>query len=209
MLISLFSGVVKILLFLLGTNQLSLNTRAATPADSSPPLYRFFQQHFDSTIVYQQRGAWNPGPDMLMLSKQGQDVYFFTYRSPYRLAQGRYVPGGLIQQFSRQEAKFRATLPDTNQYLLLQHVPSSKLKQTWKNLQPARLWQLRAHNANSPNEDCMIEDAYTLTLGFLTHSDSQDVSFYAPEFYEECEGPEVNRRQAINTRLALEALLKP
>ncbi|MBT2557008.1 hypothetical protein J7E24_04370 [Hymenobacter sp. ISL-91] len=209
MLIALFSSIARVGLLLLGTSHGSARPVAATPADSALPLYRFFQQHFDSTIVYQQYGAWNQGPDMLILSKQGQDVYFFTYRSPYRLAQGRYMPGGLIQQFSRQEAKFRAALPDTNQYLLLQHVPSSKLKQTWKNLQPARLWQLRAHNVSSPNEDCMIEDAYTLTLWFLTRSGSRNVSFYAPEFYEECEGTEVNRRQAVKARMALEALLKP
>ncbi|NVO86370.1 hypothetical protein [Hymenobacter terrestris] len=209
MLIPLFSGVAKILLFLFGTNHGSPYPGVATPDGSAPPLYSFLQQHFDSTIVYQQQGTWNQGPDMLILSKQGPEVYFFTYRSPYKLAQGRYVPGGLTQQFSRQEVRFRATLPDTNRYLLLQPIPASKLRQTWQNLRPAQLWQVRDNGTRPINLPCMIEDATTTVLWFLTRSGSRNASFYAPDFYEQCEGPEVNRRQAINTRLALEAMLKP
>ncbi|SEU04176.1 hypothetical protein SAMN04487998_3636 [Hymenobacter actinosclerus] len=181
---------------------------AVVQEESVPPLYRFFQQHYDSTIVCQQNSAWNQGPDMLILAKQGQQVYLFTYRSPYKLMQGRHVPGGLTQQFSQQEARFRATQPDTNQYLLLQPVTPAKLKQTWKSLHTPRLWQVQDMAARSTNTQCLIEDAETVTLWFLTRRNSRNVSFYAPEFYEKCEGADANRRQVIRTRTELETLLK-
>ncbi|SDY21282.1 hypothetical protein [Hymenobacter psychrophilus] len=181
---------------------------AVAPPGSIPPLYRFLQQHFDSTIVYQQQGSWNQGPNMLILSKKGQQVYFFTYRSPYQPTQGHYIPGGLTQKFSKQEARFRAIQPDTNQYFLPQRVSEPVLKQTWKNLHPTQLWQVRNNDARSSDEECIIEDASTVTLWFLTRANSRTACFYAPDFYEECAGPGVNRRQAIKTRMALEALLR-
>lgn len=186
----------------------SQRPNAVAPPESIPPLYRFLQQHFDSTIIYQQQSTWHLSPDMLILSKKGQQVYFFTYRSPYQLIQGRYIPGGLTQQFSKQEARFRATQPDTNRYFLPQRVSEPVLKQTWESLRPTQLWQVRDNDTRPANAPCMTEDATTVTLWFLTRTNSRSASFYAPDFYEKCEGPGVNRGQAIKTRIALEALLK-
>lgn len=175
----------------------------------APPLFRFFQQHFDSTLVYQTSSNWYDAPDMLILAKQGQEVYFFTYRSPYRATRGRFVPGGLTRYFSEQEAHFRAAKPDTNRYLLPQQVRPLTLLQTWKNLRPNRLWKVNNTDPRPAKEQCIIDDAATETLHFLTRSGMRAASFYAPDLYEQCEGRGFNRGQVIHTRNILQALMKP
>lgn len=196
-----------ILLLLAGYGTAPALAQAQAPA-TEPPLFRFFQQHFDSTVVYQTSSSWYEAPDMLLLAKKGQTVYFFTYRSPYTSTGGRFVPGGLTRFFSEQEARFRITKPDTNHYLLLSEVSSVKLAQTWQALRITQLWKVRDADPQPAGQICGVEDAETVTLHFITPSGTRAAPFYAPDFYEECEGPGLNRGQVIRTRNALQALLK-
>lgn len=174
---------------------------------AAPPLFLFFQQHFDSTLVYQTSSVWHDGPDLLILAKQGREMYFFTYRSPYGGTASRYVPGKLDQQFRLRETQFYRTPPDTNQYLLPQPVPPLTLDQAWKSLHPTKIWRIRNSATHPPNVVCGVDDADTITLHLLTHTSARTISFYAPEYYEKCEGPDPNRQQVIRTGVVLHALL--
>lgn len=201
------SAVLSILFLLICCRATVSLAQAQTPA-SEPPLFRFFQQHFDSTLVYQTSSNWYNAPYMLLLAKKGQTVYSFTYRSPYASTRGRFVPGGLTQSFSKQEARFKATQPDTNQFLLPQPMLPSTLLKTWASLRPKRLWEISNVDPRPPIEQCLVEDAATVTLHFLTRSASRSASFYAPDAYEQCAGHGFNRGQVIRTRNTLQSLLK-
>ncbi|MET4105810.1 hypothetical protein [Hymenobacter sp. UYP22] len=179
----------------------------AQVAPTSPPLFRFFQQNFDSTLVYENSG-WLDAPDLLILAKQGREVYFFTYRSPYTYSQEDFIPGGLAHYFNEQEARFRTTIPDTNRYLLLPEVNVRNLAQIWQTLHPTQLWKVRDADPHPTGQICGVDDAETSILHFLTRTSARSASFYAPDFYEECEGKGFNRGQVIRTRNTLQNLLK-
>jgi hypothetical protein len=51
-------------------------------AQATTPLFTFFQQHFDSTIVCQSASIWNTSPNYLILAKHQNQLAFFTYCSP-------------------------------------------------------------------------------------------------------------------------------
>lgn len=53
-------------------------------AQALTPLHRFFQQNFDSTIVYQSSSSRNNSPNYLILAKCQDQLEFFTYTSLYR-----------------------------------------------------------------------------------------------------------------------------
>lgn len=180
----------------------------AQASATEPALFRFFQRHFDSTLVYQISSNWYNAPYMLLLAKQGHNIYFFTYRSPYAATRGRFIPGGLTQQFTKQEARFQTTIPDTNQYLLPQPVMSATLLQTWKTLNMKRLWKISNTDPRPAREQCIVDDAATVTLHFLNRSGIRAASFYAPDAYEQCEGHGFNRGQVIRARNTLQDLLK-
>jgi hypothetical protein len=201
-------SAARTILFLLAGYALIPGLVRAQAAPTTPPLLRFFQQNFDSTLVYESRASWYDAPNMLILAKQGKEVYFFTYRSPYSSTRGHFVPGGLTRNFSEQEARFRTTNPDTNQYLLLPEVNAVKLVQTWQKLHPRQLWKVRDADPHPTGQICGVEDAETSILHFLTHTSSRSASFYAPDYYEQCEGKGFNRGQVIRTRNTLQNLLK-
>ena len=113
-------------------------------AQQLTPLHTFFQRNYDSTIVYQIGLREQFGPAYQILAKHQQQLYFFTYQSPYRDARGRYFPGHLVRHFARQEAAFRAAPPDTNRYLLPATVLPDTLRRYWQRLRPGSSGTSRA-----------------------------------------------------------------
>jgi hypothetical protein len=82
------------------------------------PLHVFFQQQYDSTVVYHRGSSWNNAPNYLIVAMHRGGGDAFTYASPYRDGLGHYYPGQLTGHFSHEDARFRATRPDTNRYLV-------------------------------------------------------------------------------------------
>jgi hypothetical protein len=165
--------------------------RASPPsrAPATTPLFTFFQQHFDSTVVYQSGSNWNTSPNYLILAKQQNQLAFFTYRSPYRNGLGQYFPGQLVQKFSQEEARFRATMPDTNRYLLPQGVVADA-------------------QARSVTGNCVVEDGEEMTFYLIDKKAMRSARFYAPAFLEACAGKDVSRQQAIRVSSTLQILLQ-
>ncbi|RZK25630.1 MAG: hypothetical protein EOO63_15760, partial [Hymenobacter sp.] len=134
------------------------------------PLHAFFQQNFDSTIVYQSSSTWNRSPNYLILAKHQNQLDFFTYRSPYRDVLGRYFPGKLVQKISQEELRFRAATPDTNRYLLPQRVASEVLRRSWQRLNPPSLWAIQGDSAPTPKR---FEDPWVEAIDFVRRTDAQ------------------------------------
>ncbi|WP_201982785.1 hypothetical protein [Hymenobacter rubidus] len=149
------------------------------------------------------------GPSYLILAKQKNQVYFFTYQSPYRQARGRYFPGNLVRHFAKQEAAFRAAVPDTNRYLLPGIVPPDTLRWHWLRLQPRQLWAIKGDGPNQPAApNCAVDDGDYNTFFLIDQRAMKSATFYAPAYWEECAGKDPNRQRAIRTRGEFHAILR-
>jgi hypothetical protein len=178
-------------------------------AQSSSPLHSFFQQHFDSTLVYQSSSNWNTSPNYLILAKHQNQFAFFTYSSPYRDVLGHYFPGKLVQKFGKEESRFRATIPDTNRYLLPQRIAEETLRHSWQNLISPQLWAIQGdEQGRSATGGCMIEDGEEITLYLIDKKAIRAARFYAPTFYEACVGKDPSRQQVIQLSNTLPRLLQ-
>lgn len=186
-----------------------LSASSLSQAQATTPLYRFFQQHFDSTVVYQSGSNWNTSPNYLILAKHQHQVAFFTYRSPYRNVLGQYLPGQLVQKFSQEEVRFRATTPDTNRYLLPQRVAADSLRHGWQLLQPRHFWAIQGDaQAHRFTGNCVVEDGEEMTFYLIDKKAMRSARFYAPTFLEACAGKDVGRQQAIRVSSTLQILLQ-
>ncbi|MCB2409146.1 hypothetical protein [Hymenobacter lucidus] len=173
------------------------------------PLHTFFQQNYDSTIIYHSGSNWNNSPNYLILAKHQGQLYFFTYTSPYRDATGKYYPGRLTGKFAAQDQVFRATVPDTNRYLLPQPLRPVTLQRAWQQLRPGQLWRVQDDQQTPANTaTCVVEDADDNIFYLIDRQTIRAASFYAPDFYEQCLGKNPGRQQAIKARTILQALTR-
>jgi hypothetical protein len=173
------------------------------------PLHTFFQQNYDSTIVYQSGSNWNDSPHYLILAKHQQQLDFFTYTSPYRDVLGHYYPGQLVRQITREEVRFRATTPDTNRYLLPKRIQPTTLAHGWRQLQAHQFWLVQDdQQVPQTTASCVVEDADENTFYFLDKKAIRVARFYAPATKEECAGKDRNRQQALKAISTLRMLLQ-
>ena len=187
----------------------SLLSAALTSRGQTTPLHRFFQQHFDSTIVYQSGPTGNNSPNYLILAKYQNRLDFFTYCSPYRDVLGHYFPGQLVQKFSQEESRFRATIPDTNRYLLPRRVEEELLRHSWQALHPPQFWAIQGdEQARRSTGGCVLEHGVESTFYLIDKKAIRVARLYAPAFYEACAGKDVGRQQAIQASSTLQRLLQ-
>lgn len=173
----------------------------------STPLHLFFQANYDSTIIYHSSSSWNESPNYLIIAKQKEKVYFFTYVSPYREVQGIYYPGKLTLKFSQGEQRFRSTKPDTNRYFLPKPIPPLALSRSWRLLRPHQFWAVEDdRKIRKEDNGCIVDDGDEHTFYLIDKRTIRAASFYAPDFLEECVGPDLGRQRAIATRNILQAL---
>lgn len=184
---------------------------AALPSQAQmpTPLHTFFQQHFDSTFIYQRSSTWNSSPNYLILAKDQNRLTFFTYISPYRTILGHYFPGKLVQKFSQEEARFRVTTPDTNRYLLPKPIAEETLRQSWHLLHPPQLWAIQGdEQAQRVTKGCVVDDGEENIFYLIDKKAIRSAHFYAPVFFEECAGKNIDRQQAIQASITLQQLLQ-
>jgi hypothetical protein len=186
-----------------------LSASSPSHAQVTTPLHTFLQQHFDSMIVYQSGSTWNTSPNYLILAKRQHQVAFFTYCSPYRNMLGQYFPGQLMQKFSQEEARFRATTPDTNRYLLPQPIAADGLRHGWQTLHALHLWAMQGDvQARRVTGNCVVEDGEEMIFYLIDKKAIRSARFYAPAFLEACAGKAVGRQQAIQASSTLQVLLQ-
>ncbi|OUJ72805.1 hypothetical protein [Hymenobacter crusticola] len=174
---------------------------------ASTPLHLFFQANYDSTIIYQSSSSWYESPNYLIIAKQKERIYFFTYRSPYLGTAGVNYPGKLTTSFSKQEQRFRSTTPDTNRYFLPKAIVPATLLRSWQLVRPHQLWALKDDQASGQaTNKCVVDDGDENTFYLIDRKAIKTASFYAPDFFEACLGTDLGRQQAIATRDLLRAL---
>ena len=185
---------------------------AALPgwAQGAPtPLHAFLQQYYDSAVVYHVGSAWYNAPNYLILAKHRGGVDAFTYASPYRDGLGRAYPGQLTAHFSQAEARFRATRPDTNRYLVPRAGSPAALRHVWQQLRPTRLWAMRGDGERpTGSEVCTVDDGPEHVFYLIDKRAIRVVRFYAPQEQQDCKGArqDPDRAQALATIQALQAV---
>lgn len=163
-----------------------LRASLPSPAPATTPLFTFLQQHFDSTVLYQSGSNWNTSPNYLILAKHQNRVAFCTYRSPYQNVLGQCFPGQLVQKFSQEEARFRATTPDTNRYLLPQRVAADSLHCCGSiTCGPFKAMHRRVESRGT---------VWWKMVCLIVKQTTRHARFYAPAFLEACVGKEVSRQ---------------
>ncbi|UOQ54232.1 hypothetical protein [Hymenobacter cellulosivorans] len=198
---------VVLLLLVIGVKFLLAGSVWAQPTVKSTPLHRFFQQHYDSTIIYHSGSSWNNSPNYLILAKHQNQVDFFTYTSPYRGTKGKYYPGQLTRKFAQEDQAFRTMVPDTNRYLLPQPVRPITLQQAWRQLDPGLLWQVKDDRETGNNAGtCVVEDADDNVFYLINRRTIRIASFYAPDFRQQCLGLDAGRQRALDARKVLRTL---
>ncbi len=171
------------------------------------PLHEFFQKNYDSTIIYHSGSSWYNHPNYLILAKQKDTYYFFSYSSAYRGQLGRQFPGNLHKIFTWQEYKFQIIPPDTNQYLIPHRLTTQKLKPIWQSLPPRTLWTIK-DDTEFKSSDCIVNDGEEHTFFLITKAIIKTAQFHEPVYKEECEGKNVHRQQAIKVIQMMRGILK-
>ncbi|QJX47804.1 hypothetical protein HMJ29_12970 [Hymenobacter taeanensis] len=199
--------IIRYLLLTAGSWLLSMHYLVGQPTPQLFPLHTFFQANYDSTIIYQSSSTRNNSPNYLILAKYQDKVYFFMYTSPYRVAEGRYFPGELSKKFAQGELAFSRMPPDTNRYLLPTTAAPTTLAHCWRNVAPSQLWQVRDDQRRlNPQGNCILEDGDENMFYLIDKRAIRTAYFYAPAYFEECEGKKLNRQLAIKAITALRAL---
>lgn len=182
---------------------LDFTTQSFSQKNDSNPLMLFFQNNYDSTIIYNATSSWHPEPSYSIVAKKLDRVYFFTYKSPYTWTSGRTFPGELIKKFMTEQSLYEATQPDTNRYFVPFEVNYDRRSDYWREITSYEIWQAK-EVVEAPG-GCDEEDGGTDTFYLITGKQIKTLSYYSPDFYETCRSTNIYRQTAIKTRKALEA----
>lgn len=199
-------------IFLLAVSVLTFMTSKSSWAQENnklTPLHEFFQANYDSTIILHSWSDWYSVPNYVIMAKQKDRLYYFTYSSPYQQLLGHPFPGNLAQKFGEEETKFKNTAPDTNRYFLSKRIRQENLSKHWNELQAYKLWSLKDDKTNlTANGKCIIEHGTTNTFFLIDKAGIKVMNFHEPEFWEQCLEKDINRQRAIKARAVFESIAK-
>ena len=166
--------------------------------NDTSPLHNFFKNNFDSTIIYNKWSSRYPYPNYFIIAKKGSSVDYFTYKSPYYKAQGRYYPADLHHKFMQEEGRFISTMPDTNRYFLPVYIHYPDRQLCWTQINSFGIWNCKEVNENISG--CEIDDDGSDSYYLITKQAIEVKTFYAADFYELCKPGNINRINEIKTR---------
>ncbi|MET4081933.1 hypothetical protein ABIB40_001884 [Pedobacter sp. UYP30] len=108
------------------------------------PLYKFFQENADSTIVLtHDQGSIFEVVDYLIISKSKGIVTLYRYGSPYsRLAKTK-MPTEIRAFFRKRDFKVSQIKADTNAYFNVRDISLKKAEKLWKRINSFRPWRMK------------------------------------------------------------------
>jgi len=179
----------------------------------SAPLYDFFQQHADSTIILSHLQTIYEYPDYYIVSKTGDTINMYTYRyyAPVKTSGKVDVPKAIAQRVNKVNYEVMKGLPDINALFQVKVVSKDSLNLLWKAINREHIWQAKDDNVDGkgcpiiPGKDNVsLYDGGGPIFRLLTKEGSKELEFYAPNFFEEyCPG-----RKGRISALTVEKLFK-
>jgi len=153
------------------------------------PLFKYLQENFDSSVVWNSINAWSPEPHYKIISKNNKGLAFFTYMNPYGHFSARAYPYELAEKFNMLSINYRFSKPDTNRYFLPVIVYYQYQDSLWHSIRKNDLWHLKDDKDEGEGcriSRCDIHDSGENYFFLITKNDIKELSFYDPFFYESC-----------------------
>lgn len=175
---------------------------------NATPLFKFLKTNADSTIVLSYESTWEIDPLYYMLSKKGDTVNAYTYKIQSVLDKRIVIPHNMRYKLY-QNTRIPASI---NSYFNIRYLSADSLKIFWKKLIVLQPWHInddKVNGAGCPIEkdslQRQIRDASFIKLHLITKKRIKELSFYAPEYYENEICPGRKGRQII---IKIEKLFK-
>lgn len=117
---------------------------SATAQKNRSPLELFFQQDFDTTVIYWLHpSAWQTEQYYFIVARKNNSTYTYAYTNNAVTAPN-LVPRGssLVDSLIRRHIKFFNTPPSINEFFSTINLPVAKKDTIWNAIQQSKLWEL-------------------------------------------------------------------
>jgi hypothetical protein len=165
---------------------------------NSAPLFEFFQQHADSTIILSHLQTIYDYPEYYIVSKTGDTINMYTYRyyAPIKTPGKVDVPKAIAQRVNKTNYEAMRALPDINALFQVKVVSKDTLNRLWNAISRERIWEIKDDKMDGKGcpiipgkENVSLFDGGGPIFRLLTKEGSKELEFYAPNFFEEyCPG---------------------
>lgn len=165
------------------------------------PMHKFMQANADSTIVLEFTTNWIHYPQYFLLSKKGDTLTCYVYKSNTKLNSSLSpAPKKIRQQIIKNNSKIFSEPVDINLYFNIYKMTSVQVKAFWDEVAALKPWTLKddstegkgcpaAPHKNTEIEDPVIYDGGGIRLSLITNTGIRFLEFYAPDYYEKnCPG---------------------
>lgn len=164
----------------------------------SAPLFDYFKDNADSTIVLSHLQNINLYPEYFIVSKKGDTInmYTYRYRTPIQIVSGIDVPGTMAKRIWKENMAAASKAPDINLFFEVKVLNKDSLNQLWIDLRKVDVWKIKddkVEGAGCPiipgKPTPQIYDAGGPIFKLITKSAIRELTFYAPSYFEkECPG---------------------
>lgn len=139
---------------------------------SRSKLFVYFQNNFDSTVIYNGYSSWGVLPHLKIISKEKNNISYYAFRPLLN-------DSGLYYQ------------PDTNKYF--KKIMLENIVENWDRLLQTNIWntdhyirsQLKSTDNDGNVRVYFISDGDEHDFYFLTKDTIRKLYYYAPRFYNQ------------------------
>lgn len=199
---------IQLLLFIIlnfMVNSLHAQMKNNNISDISP-MHEFLMKNSDTTFVLKYESNWLVAPEYLIISKKGDTITAYTYKSNPGIDKRIILPHSIAYAlYKRNKFDIMKAAVDINFYFNPIYFPQDTLKMFWNSIMDVSPFKIKDDTIegkgcpiiNNKNQK-RIDDGGGIALDLITKEGTKRLSFYAPEFFEEvCPGR--NGRKSIIT----------
>ncbi|MBB6274085.1 hypothetical protein HDF26_004558 [Pedobacter cryoconitis] len=173
-------------------NSLSAQVKKNTLSGITP-MHEFLKANADTTFILQYTSNWMHTPEYLIISKKGDTISSYTYKSLPKVDKRINLPRAIGYQLNKRNTlDMYATTVDINLYFNPKYLSSDTLKQFWTSIVKLSPWQIKDDSidgngcplTNDNKSRKTINDGGGIILDLITKNGIQRLNFYAPDFFE-------------------------
>ena len=154
----------------------------------SNPLEKFFQENYDSTVFFSEIRTWNSSPDIYIISKESNSVYYYKYSLIHKNYKGRLlgpIKSGLTEKLNQLDIDIKNNKPEINhffRYIYHQNYSNSSI---WKQITQDSLWNLNDDENLKDSNNSQILNGVIGKFKLITKNKVVSLQYYEPkEIYD-------------------------
>lgn len=173
---------------------LKIGLCSAQSNNAITPMHLFLQKNADSTVIFQYDVALFEPPIYKVLSKKGDTISIYEYKSLYRIDIA--MPKNIRDTLYRINKYMDSYKVDINNFFRPKHISSQNSAKFWKHIRDLKPWQI--NDDSKDGEGCPIQkdgidrdiyDGGGIFVYLITKGEIKQLYFYAPSYYEKlCPG---------------------